>query len=127
MKYIRTKDGIYEPTAWQCDLSGELILVKAYNKFGNDTVFAKDIVKEADTIEELCDEFVSNNKLLEPKYIYSNESLIQSWRNRFEDEITVNGNKDIKGAIWTEGGLIYAAKIKGILPNGEINWELLWQ
>lgn len=53
MKYIRTKDGIYEPTKWQCDLSGEMILVKADNKFGNDKVFTRDIIAQADTIEEL--------------------------------------------------------------------------
>ena len=53
MKYIRTIDGIYEPTNWQCDLSGEMILVKADNKFGNDTIFVRNIMKQADTIEEL--------------------------------------------------------------------------
>jgi hypothetical protein len=36
------------------------------------------------------------------------------------------GDSDIiYGAIWTDKGLIYVAKMKGILPNGEIDWELL--
>lgn len=111
MKYIRTPDGRF----FKGDNYG----------FGVGMPYKNYDVKVADTVEELCDEFVSNNKLLEPKYIYTNESLIESWRNRFEDEVVVKGNKDIKGGVWTDEGLIYKAKMKGISPNGEIDWELL--
>lgn len=34
-------------------------------------------------------------------------------------------NVEVYGAIWTDKGLIYKARMKGILPNGEIDWELL--
>lgn len=113
-KYIRTKDGIYEPTKWQCDLSGEMILVKADNKFGNDKVFTRDIIKQADTIEELCDNFVRyvavddfHNILRD--YEFKDLKLIGERIRKTDDKVY--------GAIWTDKGLIYVAKMndKGVL------------
>ena len=61
--------------------------------------------KEADTIEELCDEFVcGKNHLLLKLYELKSED--------FKEDV-----KDIVyGAIWTDKGLIYVAKIneKGV-------------
>ena len=147
MKYIRTKDGIVDlekfineekDTPYYKDFEFEEISkdgklkwtaigtekCSIKNQIGRRCHFYatlnSEVINQADTIEELCDEFVSNNKLLEPKYVYTNETLIQSWRNRFEDELVVKGNKDIKGAIWTDKGLIYVAKMNN---KGEL--ELL--
>ncbi len=57
MKYIRTKDGIFEL----------VILDKEHQYLKRNVLIAPliekiDIVKKADTIEELCDEFVMFSK-----------------------------------------------------------------
>ena len=106
MKYIRTNDGIYE------------IVEDLY--FGRFLLNNKKIVslsdsdvKQADTIEELCDEFVCRDL-----YYYKLSKKI----------IDMLDNKDktkIYGAIWTKKGLIFIAKLKGILPNGKIDWKLV--
>lgn len=63
----------------------------------------------------------------------------EAWNNYFEigeDDFVIFDRKyrkedlehyDYYGAIWTDKGLIYKAKMKGVLPNGEIDWALLWR
>lgn len=114
MKYIRTKDG--------------RILVADDN-----SLMAKLTTnKVADTIEELCDGFVViSEEYVEPHYI---KGLIDTnaldfknhWRpygngkvlNKFCQELI---DAVIYGAIWTDEGLIYVAKMN---DKGEL--ELLW-
>ena len=97
MKYIRTKDGIYE-------LDG----------FG--FRYPKDY-KKADTIEELCDEFV---------VIYNESKKFKKpFTSFYSDIIGVLKEHDLSeckiyGAIWTDKGLIYVAKMN---DKGEL--ELL--
>ena len=92
MKYIRTKDSI----------------ITQY-----DTVRVSDIVRKADTIEELCDEFVFIKTGKHKPFIYTiHFEDIKKYAN--EKEYTVFG------AIWTDKGLIYVAKIN---EKGEL--ELL--
>ena len=114
MKYIRAKDGIYElmPNIEQdCEVSFDNKTIEpAYYTINTDWVAKKDVIKQADTIEELCDEFVivgkKKNKIKEiTKVIYSKRQLI---------------NNVIYGAIWTDKGLIYVAKMN---EKGEL--ELL--
>lgn len=102
MKYIRTKDEIYsyEPTH-NIDVDGFIIQhVNGWEK----PLMKEDIFKIADTIEELCDEFVyvgeKGNVVLGMSYM------------QIEDvkKYNVNENK-IYGAIWTEWGLKYVAKM----------------
>ena len=83
MKYIRTKDGIYYNQAYFYSHKEE-------------------IIKQADTIEELCDEFVIKIKT---GYLitYYNKVLLTQDANK-------NG-ADVYGAIWTDKGLIYVAKM----------------
>ena len=82
-------------------------------------------VKQADTIEELCDEFVYNNQLLNPRYIDPKDNELIAFKYRIEDEFNYKNYKEIYGAIWTNKGLIYVAKVKGVSQNCEIYWELL--
>ena len=122
MKYIRTKDGqIVNRFEFNCFKShgttgryivrrleddNDLELWLKYNRTS--------IVKQANTIEELCDEFVvvrENGK--------SMTALLD-----LAKEYAKCGIKTY-GAIWTDKGLIYVAKMEGVLPNGEIDWELL--
>ena len=71
----------------------------------NEYVFVGTITKEADTIEELCDEFVGVVGNMHRQLTGTN---IKSW------------NDTVYGAIWTDKGLIYIAKM-----NNEGELELL--
>lgn len=113
MKYIRTKkeilyligepqyadDGVCEQSEYEC------ITSKGKVRY----VFESEIVKQADTIDELCDEFV-----------------IKGTRGRYlgiplqECELRNIPITQIYGAIWTDKGLIYVAKMN---EKGEL--ELL--
>ena len=62
----------------------------------------KDMVKSADTIEELCDEFVGVDKTCENGHqllIAIPYKCVNFW------------NGGVYGAIWTDKGLIYVAKL----------------
>lgn len=78
-------------------------------KYETVTLF-NDIINQADTIEELCDECVCDKKCV---------GFIDA--RGFE----LYKKFDVYGAIWTDKGLIYKSRMKGVLPNGEIDWELL--
>ena len=105
MKYIRTKDGrILLGTPNDNDLTGMVL------DYQNGEVIKIPIIAQADTIQELCDEFVfPKHKIIvtyfDLKHRYTKEDL--------EDEV-------IFGAIWTDKGLIYVAKMN---KKGEL--ELL--
>lgn len=105
MKYIRTKDG----SIWEYD-EKENIAQRPNYQFKCNQVWVnfrkEDIVKQADTIEELCDEFVK---------VFDDGCII------IEPDITIKTGKYNKfGAIWTDKGLIYAAKM-----NKKGKFELL--
>ena len=119
MKYIRTKDGKIIKVA---------ILKEEYEKdYENSNVsyeewyaclcFSLDIAQQANTIEELCDEFVAfkNN---EDYGILSAKDYLAS--SRWEMEDSAKNGYQIYGAIWTDKGLIYVAKMN---DKGEL--ELL--
>jgi len=107
MKYIRTKNGIYKVLK-ECeyDLSDNSnphkILQHRIDYITADfkQILQENVVKQADTIEELCD-------------------LIIAWHNNnfmpfmlFElPLINRSTYKTIYGAIWTDKGLIYVAKM----------------
>ena len=66
MKYIRTKDGIYSVYINDLNLNDEIDTEIAgfrakYCRGLDKPTLKKDIIKVADTIEELCDEFVYYN------------------------------------------------------------------
>ena len=88
LRYVRTKDTEY----------GAIIDTEKYKEItGEDCYIPKDeIVKQADTIKELCDEYVYHLK----------------GGGKFIDEKLVTSfvYKEIYGAIWTDKGLIYVAK-----------------
>lgn len=104
MKYIRTKDGIFGVI-----LISPLGFVRIDKRDGTyPDVFEKDIIKQADTIEELCDEFVSVWDEYHDVWATLNEA------------VCLCSESDIYGAIWTDKGLIYVAKMN---DKGEL--ELL--
>ena len=94
MEYIRTNKGrIVNINATQLELYEEA-------------------VKVADTIEELCDEFVVEGK----SYHIVLDKMGYETIKRYEKDEDIN----IYGAIWTGKGLIYVAKVKE-----SVEWKLL--
>ena len=120
MKYIRTNEGIFEVLDKETDIC--VLTNKAWK-------YKKDIISQADTIEGLCDEFVYINKVgkFDKPYVIHFQLL-----NRKFTEPTIKEKLDyiykcykkdlhkIKGAIYTDKGLIYVAK-----PNNKGGFELI--
>ena len=104
MKYIRTKDGrIIKITG--VDYLNELPIRFSHCDIDFVELFNKeDVLKVADTIKELCDEFVYRH-IVCPK---------TDWFVNCANPL------EIYGAIWTDKGLIYVAKMN---DKGEL--ELL--
>ena len=112
MKYIRTKDGIYEVIEENDNYykvkyfikDKEMTTIKSKNEndlYGIDYAF-----NQADTIEELCDEFVGIDKT-----IVNGHQLLRA----IPYKCSSFWNGGVYGAIWTDKGLIYVAKRKGNL------------
>ena len=109
MKYIRTKTNIFEVVE-----ETELVYKVIGASRDRNNVYSKskcqtEVIDSGDTIEELCDEFVIGNcyhfdkPFIFPKEKSSNPLL----------EIYTHYDNDVicYGAIWTEWGLKYVAKM----------------
>ena len=95
---------------WQCSKQ------KKHGHIPDDEV----VIQEADTIEELCDEYIVKYRHLYYRN-YSLEKAIQKRDWLCKNNFVVLGEKpDIYGAIWTNKGLVYVAKLN---EKGEL--ELL--
>lgn len=134
MKYIRTKDGIYDIEKY----GGIMTIIKVYDvdeslrpKYENTnephqvgdqfiSIGGKDykIIDSniAATIEELCDEFViirrDDNIFALAKYYPDDKTF---YVKTADEEVSLSEclrfEYEIKGAIWTDKGLIYVAKM----------------
>jgi hypothetical protein len=95
MKYVRNKTGVYEQ--YKCILNGWNFVFETK-------------VKEADTIEELCDEFVvvydKSEQCDNEVFNATNYTPIEACN--FYNNIKI---ESLYGAIWTSKGLIYVAKM----------------
>lgn len=126
MKYIRTKDGIYESAKQQIvkryDSEGNLFATSIDTSTNSLISIYEDIIKQADTIEELCDELVVIPYADEPcqKIRPQNDGFhnVKELLKFYDDNMT--GVFSLYGAIWTDKGLIYVAKM-----NEEGELELL--
>ena len=114
-KYIRTEKGIYEVVEDSNKEWGKQIVVKFPKNLNMKLADVKDqIIKQADTIEELCDEFVVCYKDKKPfTSIHTEIKNLLKEHNLSECEIY--------GAIWTSKGLIYVAKM-----DNEGKLVLIW-
>lgn len=110
MKYIRTKDGRI------LDLDRIKLYAESYS-FNNESethlsiewdIIREeiDIIKQTDTIEELCDEIV---EVIDGKaqVVYADISFNDLAIAKIRDK----NNAIVYGAIWTKKGLIYVAKM----------------
>lgn len=102
MKYIRTKDGIYEVLHTWLD---EDIDMNKYDTTDG-VIDSIEIEKDANTIEELCDEFVAIRKSDKEKL----HLCYWNWKDIVEECWKNDTAIDLYGAIWTDKGLIYVAK-----------------
>lgn len=122
MRYIRTKDGRIIKVAiskeeYERDYKNSNV---SYEEWLGCFCFSLDIVKQADTIEELCDRCLVITKYhKEPIYgtFYELEDYIDGWKRKIPSNNPVVA---IYGAIWTEWGLKYVAHM-----NEKGDWELL--
>ena len=105
--YIRTKNGVYE------------VLSEYEPSEYTKIVYGSKVISQSENIEELCDEFVvfdkeqPNGKLL---YYKGFENLKKEFIDFEKDKEKVV----VCGAIWTDKGLIYVAKM-----NDEGDLELI--
>lgn len=117
MKYIRTKDGkiftvLVSDQVSKDEVAMDIIGFRIQTALKQNKCIAKkdNILKIADTIEELCDEFV----------VVPDQDI----KPFIATDFIRNGNSyvcaDIYGAIYTDKGLIYVAKMNN---KGEL--ELL--
>ena len=93
--YIRTKDGVYEV---KVNKYHELVYCK-----NNQIVLSCNIIKQSENIEELCDRFVVMDK--ETKEVISIVSFLEYAK------LWSYCKYNIYGAIWTDFGLRYVARL----------------
>ena len=116
MKYIRTKDGIFEikatPQSNAMYSGSQAYRIYDHIQMVDRDVLEKDIIKQADTIEELCDCFIYSDEVFK-NVIYNNFHALKIL-------LKLRKNYVVYAAIWTDKGLIYVAKMNS---KGEL--ELL--
>jgi len=123
-KYIRTKDGIFG--FCKTNVYGNIELIEVYRSRNSPllkVISEKDIINQADDIKELCDEFVDITH--KDYYTLDHKNGITyaySKTHRFIGHVDIRceGIGQIMGAIFTDKGLIYVAKMN---EKGEL--ELL--
>lgn len=129
MKYIRTKDGKIKELNFDyrtgAFTGNGYYRYKATSTEQDGLVHKNYVIKQADTIEELCDEFViirrDDNTFALAKYYPDDKTF---YVKTADEEVSLNEclmyEYEIYGAIWTDKGLIYKAKMN---EKGEL--ELL--
>lgn len=117
MKYIRTKDG----KIWSFSNPNNIFLYEGSDKKNGKWLHEiGEVSKEADTIEELCDEFVFVDESGKKDLVDGNyKAKLQECGTSSVVRVLMKQDrpKELYGAIWTDKGLIYVAKMNG-------KWEL---
>ena len=97
--YIRTKDGIYKVESTLRDNS----IVKGYNVGEMGFIRKDQVIKQSENIEELCDRFVVMDK--ETKEVMDIVYFLEYAK------LWSYCKYNIYGAIWTDKGLIFVARM----------------
>lgn len=92
--YIRTKDGIYE-------------FNKTFNGASIRIIYGKEIIKQSENLLELIDEFVVIRDSTKINQLVRTDDINYLKEMMREDKRIV----DVKGAIWSDFGLKYVAKL----------------
>ncbi len=115
MKYVRTKDRVCE---FEMELSTMPNLIAVKGEGINGFVRREDIVKQADTFEELCDGLIVEQKDNEDKWFTMS---VNEFKNMdLEEKQYMVKDWNYYGFIKNDKGLIYVAKM-----NEEGKLELL--
>ena len=102
MKYVRTEDGkIHDVTYWLEDKWGYYTYTSIDFCAPRNYVYKRDIIKEADNIKDLCDEFVDKSEC---------RLTIKGYRFKETVSYLLSEDHEVVGAIWTDRGLIYVAQ-----------------
>ena len=96
--YIRTKNRIYQVESETCNKQGYYI-----DRYEEDVILKKQVIKQSENIEELCDRFVVMDK--ETKEVMNIVSFLEYAK------LWSYCKYNIYGAIWTEWGLKYVVKL----------------
>lgn len=92
--YIRTKDGIYE-------------FNKTFNGASIRIIYGNEIIKQSENLLELIDEFVVIRDSTKINQLVRTDNIEYLKEMMKEDKRIV----EVKGAIWTDFGLKYVAKL----------------
>lgn len=117
-KYVKTNDGIwvyYEKENYATRPNKEMGCTQVWLNFKKEC-----IVKQADNIEELIDELVIDNPENWEKKPFVARRTFDTFLNKDNAKYQKENNIKTYGAIWTDKGLIYVAKMN---DKGEL--ELL--
>ena len=119
MRYIRTKDGIYDldKSIWY-EFTGRKVRMPYCEEYEKQPGLCKTV----ETIEELCDEFVLDHPLFGDncKCLYHSFEKAKNGIKKRSDNAHNLYDFIIYGAIWTDKGLIYVAKMN---KEGELKWH----
>ena len=102
--YIRTKDGVYEVEKEECGFyccKGLEMAIAPYDE---------EVIKQSENLEELCDLFIDE----ETKTIFhKHNGYVINWKTNMVYSLKALSEscRSVKGAIYTDKGLIYVAKI----------------
>ena len=96
--YIRTKNRIYQVESETCNKQGYYI-----DRYEEDVILKRQVIKQSENIEELCDRFVVMDK--ETKEVMNIVSFLEYAK------LWSYCKYNIYGAIWTEWGLKYVVKL----------------
>ena len=109
--YIRTKDGVFKlvDTYYMCVDGVETYM---YDNNGRGVeIRGSQILKQSENLEELCDEIVYDYRLYQNKTTWD-DRLVEDSFEELDEPITDEMIKEgIYGAIWTDKGLTYVAKM----------------
>ena len=101
--YIRTKDGVYEVEGRKFY---DALKRKHYITTKGLAIKEDDIINQSENLEELCDCFVIDDKRNNERYLMDYDDVIKViyCGGIYEEDV-------VYGAIWTDKGLIYVAKM----------------
>lgn len=100
MKYIRTKNRIYKVESETCD--------KQFYYIGDyDLLVKEQVVSQSENLFELIDEFIVIRDSTKINQLVRTDNIEYLKEMMKEDKRII----EIKGAIWTDKGLIFVAKM----------------
>ena len=102
MKYIRTKDGIYKVESETCNKQGSYI-----DRYEEDVILKEQVIKQSESLFELIDEFVVIRDSTKINQLVRTDNVEYLKEMMKEDKRII----EVKGAIWTDFGLKYVARL----------------